>query len=50
MVFNDKVNDEREEIWEKPVRDPIRGLKKNHEIQNHGSERLAAKYNASWYP
>jgi len=27
-VFNDRVNDEREAIWENPGRDPIRGLKK----------------------
>ena len=49
-MFNDRVNDEKEEIKENPGRDPIRGLKKKikHEIQNHGSERLAAKYNASY--
>lgn len=27
-MFNDGVKDEREEIWEKPGRDPIRGMKK----------------------
>jgi len=33
-VFNDRVNDEREEMWENPGRDPIRELKKKKKTKS----------------